>query len=418
MSPGNVIEHTMTDTHSHRFAYVSGDALYVCEGEGVVRRVESRFGQAVRDRAQRIAQRHAWKREGQRDGLLSGRSLWGSAAGEADALRVAIVGVGRGRRPGELLYALDTDEVSGVFAVPTREPDDGEGQGEGEGPEEDRLFHSNHVRVDQLAAHPSADAIACSVRADQGATQIGVMKADGTGLDQVTEGDSLDQAPCWVPGRERTLVFQSAGIGRDSNGEPVALAPFAVEQLDLETGELLTRAESPRFDYLTPRIGPDGLLYTLRRPWQGDAAPSHWNALLDFLAMPFRLLHALFQWLNLFTAMYTGRKLTSSGGPEQDGPDVKWMVVWGNLIEAHKAERRGRLRGEDAPDLVPRSYELVRHRPDGEPEVLAKAVLAFDVASDGSLLVSNGSAVDCIAPDGARKRLVTAARIGQVVALD
>jgi hypothetical protein len=133
--------------------------------------------------------------------------------------------------------------------------------------------------------------------------------------------------------------------------------------------------------------------------------------------MPFRLLFAVFQWLNLFTAMYTGRKLTSSGGPEREGPDLKWMVVWGNLIEARKAERRGRMRGEEAPDLVPRSYELVRHRPDGEPEVLARAVLAFDLASDGTILVSNGSAVDRLEPDGHRERLCTAPRIGQVVAL-
>jgi hypothetical protein len=405
-----VIEDTMADESREHFAFVSGDALFVCGDSGESQRIESRFGQAVRDRAQRIAQRSAWKRSGQRDGLLSGASLWGGAGVDADSLRVAIVGVGRGRVPGEILYSLDTDEVSGVFAVPAA-------GGEEEAGGEDRLFHSNHVRVDHLAAHPDRDEIACSVRAEQGASQIAVMRADGTGLTQVTEGDSVDQAPCWVPGRPRTLVFQSAGIGRDAHGEPVALAPFAIEQLDLDTGDLVPRAESPRFDYLSPRVGPDGLLYSLRRPYQGDAAPSHWRALLDFLAMPFRLLFAVFQWLNLFTAMYTGRKLTSSGGPEREGPDLKWMVVWGNLIEARKAERRGRMRGEEAPDLVPRSYELVRHRPDGEPEVLARAVLAFDLASDGTILVSNGSAVDRLEPDGHRERLCTAPRIGQVVAL-
>jgi hypothetical protein len=403
-----------------RFAYVSGDSLYVCDGEGAARRIESRFGQAIRDRAQRIAQRHSWKREGTRDGLMPGASLWGGSADvDADALRVAIAGVGRGRKPGELLYALDTDEVTGVFAVTTDAENAGEDRAANDdGTSEDRLFHSNHVRVDHLAAHPEADEIACSVRADQGASQIAVMRGDGTGLAQVTEGDSVDLAPCWVPGRPRTLVFQSAGIGRDASGEPVALAPFEIEQLDLETGALTTRVESPRFDYLSPKVGPDGLLYSLRRPWSGDAAASHGRALLDFLAMPFRLLYAIFQWLNLFTTMYTGRKLTSSGGPRREGSDLKWMVVWGNLIEARKAERRGRMRGEEAPDLVPRHYELVRHRPGEEPEVLARAVLAFDVAPDGSLLVSNGSAVDRIDAAGERRRLCTAPRIGQVVALD
>lgn len=430
MSRGNVIGNTVSENDTAEnagsapsrdvFAYVSGETLFVCDARGESRPIESRFGHAVRDRAQRIAQRNAWKREGSREGLLTGASLWGGATGaDLDALRVAIVGVGRGRTRGELLYTLDTDEVSGVFAVSPAPSDDGSGTdgADGEDAEESRLFHSNHVRIDHLAAHPERDEIACSVRADQGASQIAVMRADGTGLAQVTEGDSVDQAPSWVPGRPRTLVYQSAGIGRDAQGEPVALAPFAIEQLDLETGELLTRAESPRFDYLSPRVGADGLLYTLRRPWSGDAAPSHWRALLDFLAMPFRLLYAIFRWLDLFTAMYTGRRLTSLGGPQREGPDPKWMVVWGNLVEARKAERRGRMRGEEAPDLVPRSYELVRHRPGEEPEVLARAVLAFDLAPDGALLVSNGSAVDRIEQGGARRRLCTAPRIGQVVAL-
>lgn len=400
-----------------RFAYVSAGALYVGDGEGEPRRLESRFGEAVRDRAQRIAAGQAWKREGQRPGLLSGPALWGGASVvDAEALRVAIVGVGRGRVSGELLYALDTDEVSGVFAVSAAPEDAGAGA-EPNG-EESRLFHSNHVRVDQLAARTDADEIACSVRADQGATQIALMAGDGTGFHQVTEGDSVDQAPSWIPGRERALVYQSAGIGRSADGEPIALAPFAIEQLDLDSGELITRAEDPRYDLLSPRVGADGSLYALRRPYEGDSSPSHWRALLDFLSMPFRLLYAVFQWLNLFTAMYTGRKLSSSGGPDREGPDLKWMVVWGNLIEAQKAERRGQLRGEDAPDLVPRSWELVRIAPDGELGVLARGVLAFDLSPSGALLVTNGSAIDRLDADGHRTRLCNARRIQDVVALD
>jgi hypothetical protein len=48
---------------------------------------------------------------------------------------------------------------------------------------------------------------------------------------------------------------------------------------------------------------------------------------------------------------------------------------------------------DDAPDLVPKSWQLVRERKNYDPEVLAKGVLAYDLAPDGSVVYSNGSAI-------------------------
>jgi len=240
---------------------------------------------------------------------------------------------------------------------------------------------------------------------------------DGALPRAVTAGDSVDQAPSFVPGRA-ALLFQSAGMGRDPVGHAVGPGPFSAQELDLETGELAVLAEDPRFDFLSPRKDVAGVLYTLRRPYEPPGRTSRWRALKDVLAFPFRLLQGLFGWLYLFTLRYSGRRLTSAGGPPWQGPQLEHLVLSGRAIDAERVARRARLRGDDAPPLVPASWQLVRHDESGALEVVAKHVLAFDLAADGTILVSNGSAIDRLGRDGARERICKSPSIERVVALD
>jgi hypothetical protein len=60
----------------------------------------------------------------------------------------------------------------------------------------------------------------------------------------------------------------------------------------------------------------------------------------------------------------------------------------------------------------------VRRSGSGDPEVLAKSVLSFDLAADGSVIYSNGSAIHRIAPaGGSRERIAVGSMIEQVAAL-
>jgi hypothetical protein len=45
---------------------------------------------------------------------------------------------------------------------------------------------------------------------------------------------------------------------------------------------------------------------------------------------------------------------------------------------------------------------LVRSGPDGSERVLARGVVAYDLAADGAVLYTNGRAVFRLAPDGQR----------------
>jgi hypothetical protein len=388
-------------------AFRSGDRIYLVSPDQEPRELASRFADAVRERARRIAAGQDWKASDAGDGLLSGAALWGRR-GLRDPGEVRIVpsGLGAGRAAGELAYSLDTGDVTGVFLHDTATG------------EETRLFHANATRVAEITARRGTTRLACSIREGDGSCHIALLDSDDGGSPRaVTDGDSVDEAPAWIPGRD-ALVFQSAGIGRTRSGLAAGLGPYAIEELDLASGRLETRARDERFDFLTPRVAADGTLYSLRRPYRSPGAAHPLRALWDVLLIPFRLLRALFGWLDLFSFLYSGKRLTSAGGPVRPEPELADIWIWGRRVGAERRLSRARLRRDPASALVPRSWQLVRHGRDGDCAVVAEAILAFDLASDDALLVSNGSAIDRIHADGRRERVCRAYGIEAVAAID
>jgi hypothetical protein len=131
--------------------------------------------------------------------------------------------------------------------------------------------------------------------------------------------------------------------------------------------------------------------------------------------LPFRLLYAIFQFLNFFTVRYTGNTLTTTGNARQKHADLRKMMVWGNLLDADKAADRA---DDGTPALVPKSWELMRRRTGAMEEVIAKGVLCYDLYSDGSVLYSNGSGIYRVDQNASVERLAKDALIEQVVAVE
>jgi len=390
------------------FAYLSQGKLHRLSAGGDFRPIESAFGRSLRDRAAQIHNRHAWKTQGRGAQFMYGMGApaQGRDPGE---FRVAITSVAPGPESGALFYTLETDEVAGIFTL------DASGF-------EQRLFHTADFRVRHLAASPDRGEVAVSMVHPNFCTNIAVMKADGAGLNEVTEGESVDLSPAWVSGGgPRRLVFQSAGIGRDASGRFTRLGPSAIQSLNLDSGDLETIAEDPAADLLGPRMLADGTLLYIRRPYESGAVKvSPLTILKDTVLFPFRMVHAIFQFFNFFSMRYTGKPLTTSrGGAQQRQQDLKQMMIWGNLIDAGKAMEGADRSDSEAPSMVPASWQLMRRAPgEATPETVAKGVLSFDVNAAGDMFYSNGSAIYRLA-SGARKpeRVLKSNLIEQVVAL-
>jgi hypothetical protein len=389
---------------SRSILYITHGKINLKEPDKPPRLIESKFGQSLIDRASSIRERNNWKSQGTGAKFMSGAALWGGNAQDPMEMTMAITGISRGTHNGEFLYSLATDDVTGVFAL------------RNQASEEQRLFHTADFRISQLNAHPTEDRVACVVQ-HRDISNIAVMRGDGGELTDVTQGDSIDRGPSWVPGSAHELIYQSSGIGRNQQGAQAGVAAARIEKLDVESGEIVSLLQDEARDFLDPRMDAAGNLYCIRKPY----LPPHskfnpLRALLDLVLFPFRLLFALFQFMNFFTARYTGKTLVTSGDRRQKQSDIRQMLMLGNLMQAQREAENSSER--DREGLVARSWELVTMPASGgELQVIERGVLSFDLCGDGSIVFTDGVNVFLREENGKREKLVKDNFISQVIAI-
>lgn len=383
-------------------AYLAGGKIKLRTSTEKPHVIESKFAQTIRDRAVKNQERHAWKGGDSGGGMFAGPSLWGkNAAQDAAAIPISITSICRGSTVGQLLYSLESDSTCSMLAI------------EDYGADERRLWNHHKTAVTRLNMNADGDIVA-SVEHQFGTANIGIKLAgEGSGFGEVTEGDSLDTAPRWVMGRTNEIVFQSAGVGRNQHGHIAALGPFAVHHLKVDSGEMEVLAEDSQYDFLTPAMLDNGTLYYIRRPYLAALKPSFFAVIKDVLLFPFRLLYSILQFLNFFAFLFTGKKLNRAGTVPQKEMDIKQMLIWGRHVQA----QRNRSQGDEAPDLVPQSWELIRRDSDGEEKTIARGVLDFDVTPQGQVVYTNGNALFSIGPNGESKKIQTDTMISQVTFL-
>jgi hypothetical protein len=363
----------------HGLAFISnGKLFYQAPGQGL-RELQSPHVRTVMERMERHQQLHGWK-----EGTAFGRSFTGRERHlSTDAVGIQATSaqfVAHDR----VLYFLRDDSFGGLFEYDLALD------------AEKRLLHKQYLSVEELRIHPDGHRLLGAQQARNGAANIVAMDADGSNFRELTSGDTVDTAPAWVPGQADAVLFQSSGLARNPAGHVVAQGPTSIQMADTTAGSLTMILEDPRFDFLQPRVGANGFLYFIRRPYETPRYGMG-NAVTDALMFPFRLLRALFHYLNFFSLMYTRKPLITASGPAVQA-DLKEILIKGKRLDAEAALRTGvQLNG--VPSLVPASWQLICRSPHGEEHVLASHVASFDLAPDDTILFSNGYGV--FALDGA-----------------
>jgi hypothetical protein len=388
--------HILQDSPLMEIAYVSQGTLYLKNGDGSARRLESKFARELKQRALEIHQKHAWKGEG-RAGYFSGQALWGVNTEDPLAINVSVTGLSRGCTSDELFYTMVIGNIAGVFKLNK------------EAGAEMRLLHTAEYRLQGVAARHGAGQIACVVSYKSGLAHIAIMADADSSPADVTEGDSVDLAPAWAGADSNNLIFQSAGIARDDAGRLHGRGPFTIQSIDLDTGDLTCLAEESGYDLVCPRMDADGALYYVKRPYSKPGQPdrSFFRSIPDIFLMPFRMLYAVFQFLNWFTIKYTGRTLTTAGGAAQKEIDLKRQKILSNTIDAEASAHRELLDSLEKRGTVADSWQLIRKRQGKSPETLAKGVLAYDLGDSGDIIYSNGNTLHRISDDDASRAILT-----------
>ncbi len=331
--------------------------------EGVMRPIPSARRQQYIDTMHNLQTRNAWKYEGVGAKFQMQHNPYEGAAAHAESLcRITAIAPVQGH----LLYALQTPEVGGFYLRSADAAD----------PAEDNWLSERGFAAHDV--HVSGDSVAFSV--EMGSERhIALMDMGSTRYRIVTQGDTCDSAP-FLSADGRTLYCASSGYARNENGMPVAKGPSSILRIDLRSGELTEPYAQDDADYLRPKVGPDGALYVIRRPY--DTPRVKRVTMVDRV----KNIGAFFKGM--------GKVISIIGDPEQakKQPQIigqtkeqtQRRMLEGALldiacIDQHQAEETG---------IVPDTWVLMKETPGGLTEV-CKGVADYDFDGD-ALIVSDG----------------------------
>src|SRR5579883_1525867 len=167
-------------------AYLAQGRVRLKLGNAAPRTIESAYGNSIREKEVRSQQRHSWK-SGGGGSPFGGPVLWGKAAMSQD-VPLAITSICGGKTKGELLYSLESGSLCALLEATEL------------GAEERRLWNDNRTRIRHLAISRQTGDLACGVLHENGTANIGIRLNGESGVKELTEGDSFDTAPHWVPG--------------------------------------------------------------------------------------------------------------------------------------------------------------------------------------------------------------------------
>jgi hypothetical protein len=391
---------------NQRIAYLAEGRLFLKIGSAEPHEILCTHAESLKERTAKLHQQHDWRHLG--SGSMSEAIVLGGSSSDEGHIGTAIASIAPAEDGDDLLYGLNSDDVAGIFLRPIRQNAD-----------EKRLIHTNESNIHTLSAPDEEGRIACSISRLDGLQNLSIYRMGSPGLTEITEGDSLDAAASWIPGEPGQLVYQSAGIGRNGNGQWIDTAPASIERLDTTRGEIRTLLGDRQHDYLSPQVGLDGKLYCIRRPYKGNGLLGLQSLASGWLRAPARLFGAISSWLSMGAP---GKPQPPINDPDLVSPDPGKGLIAGNLIDVRQLRKDAALRGEIDTDIVPRTWLLVEtsviNPSAAEAKVLAKGVIAFDITADGVVYFSNGSAIFKLPPGGGKPELVEEAHnVQQILTL-
>ena len=230
--------------------------------------------------------------------------------------------------------------------------------------------------------------IASVANSDSIESHIALFDITSSGYDFLTDGDTIDENPSWSKKNDNIIYYNCKGIGRDNNGNIRDYSPRCICKLNRLEGTVDDILSSEKYEFLKPKEDPYGNLYYIKIPYK--SANKNSFKISDILLAPFRLLGALFGFLNIFTQRYSGKSLKTGGSnpAKANVKSEKDLFIEGNLINVENTLKENK--NERYPGYVPGSWELHKLTLDGVDLCVKKGVLDYDITHDGDIVYSNG----------------------------
>lgn len=397
------------------FYYISNGKMYRF-ADGKTSEKRSGVLDSYLSKVKKNAQRNEWKYSG------TGASFTGAyrpGSGAEDQVKSVYSHINCvGEYNGDTVYSIDIDNTNGIYRQNSEDSSSGEGI----------VLCSNNTRYRDFDI--CGDLMAAT-ESFAGESHIGILNIITKSFTTYTEGHCRDTSPVWSARDTGKIYYCSSGLPENEGQEPRSdSAPRGISQmvdemyasgrdgicgpssicvLDITDGELCELLCDDRYDYTHPQSTSDGSLYYIRKPYRAETGGNPLGCLADILLLPVRLIGALFGFLNVFSAKYSGKTLSRG---DVKNRDEKEMIIDGNLINAEKELKANQRRGESNPGIIPKSWELRRRNEDGTDTLIKSGVAAYRVIEEtGDILISNGSAILRIGKDGKEEKILNAEKV-------
>ncbi len=336
--------------------------------EGAVRTLHSERMEKYMATARELENRNAWKYEGA-GALYQGREHPYEPhrrMAESSCRVPAATECG-----GKLLYALATPVMGGLYL---KDLDDDRA------PESnwlsERAFHLSDM-------HLQGETLAMALNMAHGECHIALLPVGKARYEVVTQGATQDTAP-FLCDDGRTLYYVSAGYARNEDGFILARGPSALLRLDVHSGDLTEVCAEDDTDYLRPKVGPDGLLYFIRRPWKEPAQKRlTLGDKIKNVGAFFKGVGRMFQFIG--DPEGSAKRKPRIAGQKDDGQQKRMLE--GVLVDVTRMSDA--TTADDEHGCVPDAWVLMRREPDGSLTELMKGVADYDFDGD-ALVYSDG----------------------------
>ena len=185
-----------------RHAFIADGRLYLRDGDGGVREIESRFAREKAEKAERRSERNAWRTGAEpANPFFGGNVVWGSQAQPVLCRPFRFEALLPGA-PGEICYLVGNGSTTGFFRYAI------------ETDEERMLFIRSGFVGAGIDRCPETGRFAIGVPREDGRSDLELYNAEGRIDKTLSGGDSLDTNPSFGRKRPKTLLYQSSGISR------------------------------------------------------------------------------------------------------------------------------------------------------------------------------------------------------------
>lgn len=375
-----------------KLCYGDGEKIGVFDGE-TVSLYESEYILHYREYAQTRVKNDEWKFGGDGARFRGDYDLYN--ARREETVEASVNGVAW--QDGKVLYSFTVNGSSGVYRKDV---------GDKKSREEHILSTSDE---EILSLSLAGDLLAVTVRRDGATSSVGTLDLKTSELRTLTEGDARDADPCFSPREPNLIYFDSAGVGRNAQGEFTgSYAPAAICALDLDAMEIKEAAGDKKCALVKPKFSREGELYYIKRPNRPEKSG---NIFVDILLFPFRILKAIFGFLQAFVAIFGHTSLTSqTEGGENPArgrkTDARKLWLDGALLDADREYKRNAKKQKGDAGFIPMSWKLVKRTPQGE-ETIKSGVCDYALCKDGGVYCTNGRHIFYV-KDGVSRKIADA----------